>query len=316
MRVYYNTLNVIRDRMRRLPATTITLIGSSDAGEQSGRAMAEAVKEYLTNAFDIEGRRLSVRGQLKPLVPSFQPGGTRELDLVKAEDRRVEIISESLDLLLPVRIVVLQEDLLDADVVLSARGAEEVLSSWRVEVTDDRGRVKPFGPFTSNQERIPGAQILGDLTEGTFTVTMIGTSPSGATVQKEQTIRLARAEGPGEQMGLRYSILFEFDQSKTVATYNRFLRETVVPRIPDGANVIIHGHTDIVGEESHNLKLSRSRATETMNILDDELKKQGKRRTAFDTFGFGEDVRRAPFENRLPEERFYNRTVIIDIVLQ
>jgi hypothetical protein len=25
-------------------------------------------------------------------------------------------------------------------------------------------------------------------------------------------------------------------------------------------------------------------------------------------------VRRAPFDNRLPEERFYNRTVIIDIL--
>jgi hypothetical protein len=34
----------------------------------------------------------------------------------------------------------------------------------------------------------------------------------------------------------------------------------------------------------------------------------------FDTYGFGEDVRRAPFDNRLPEERFYNRTVIIDIL--
>jgi outer membrane protein OmpA-like peptidoglycan-associated protein len=78
--------------------------------------------------------------------------------------------------------------------------------------------------------------------------------------------------------------------------------------------VIIHVHTDIVGEESHNLKLSRDRAQETMAVLERVLAKNGKRRVKFDTYGFGEDVRRAPFDNRLPEERFYNRTVIIDIV--
>ncbi len=77
---------------------------------------------------------------------------------------------------------------------------------------------------------------------------------------------------------------------------------------------MIHGHTDIVGEESHNLKLSRDRAQETMSVLQRELSKAGKRNVKFDTYGFGEDVRRAPFDNKLPEERFYNRTVIIDIV--
>ncbi len=30
--------------------------------------------------------------------------------------------------------------------------------------------------------------------------------------------------------------------------------------------------------------------------------------------GYGEDIANAPFENNLPEERFYNRTVIIDII--
>jgi hypothetical protein len=29
---------------------------------------------------------------------------------------------------------------------------------------------------------------------------------------------------------------------------------------------------------------------------------------------FGEDAGMAPFENNLPEERFYNRAVIIDII--
>jgi hypothetical protein len=51
-----------------------------------------------------------------------------------------------------------------------------------------------------------------------------------------------------------------------------------------------------------------------MQVLERELAKAGKKRVKFDTYGFGEDIRRAPFENILPEERFYNRTVIVDIV--
>jgi hypothetical protein len=38
------------------------------------------------------------------------------------------------------------------------------------------------------------------------------------------------------------------------------------------------------------------------------------RDVTFETYEFGEDLSYAPFENDSPEERFYNRTVIIDIV--
>lgn len=127
-------------------------------------------------------------------------------------------------------------------------------------------------------------------------------------------MRLIMSDEPEEAPGFRFSILFEFDQSKTVATYERFLTQTVAPMIPDGSSIIIHGHTDIIGEESHNLALSRARANETMAVIDKALQKLGKRNISYDTYGFGEDIRRAPFDNNLPEERFYNRTVIIDIV--
>ena len=143
---------------------------------------------------------------------------------------------------------------------------------------------------------------------------MLGETSGGQTIRKEEKVRLVRSDEQDENTGWRFSILFEFDQSKTVATYNRFLANEVAPLIPAGGSVIIHGHTDVVGEESYNLRLSRDRASETMAVLQNALARAGKRSVRFDTYGFGEDVRRAPFENTLPEERFYNRTVIIDIV--
>ena len=197
---------------------------------------------------------------------------------------------------------------------LTVAGAENTLASWNVETTDEEGSVKRYGPFTGQQERISGRTILGSKIQGKYTVALVGVTKDGQTIRREESIKLVRSDQPDEELGLRFSILFEFDQSKTVATYERFLTNSVAPLIPEGASVTIHGHTDIVGEESHNLKLSRDRAHETQSVLERALSRAGKRRVKFDTYGFGEDIRRAPFENRLPEERFYNRTVIIDIV--
>jgi outer membrane protein OmpA-like peptidoglycan-associated protein len=78
--------------------------------------------------------------------------------------------------------------------------------------------------------------------------------------------------------------------------------------------VIIHGHTDITGEEGYDQKLSDERAQQTQKIMEKAFAQQGKNSVRFETAGYGKDVNHAPFENGLPEERFYNRTVIIDII--
>jgi outer membrane protein OmpA-like peptidoglycan-associated protein len=314
MKVYYNALNILGDRMRKFPDAQITLIGSSEKSQTEGVELASAIKDYLVKFFGINPERIETKGNTKPATPSVLPGATRELELVIPEDRRVEIKSSSHELLDPVLIISLQEDPLDSDVLFNVQNAEDYFASWSIIVTDEKGKVARFGPFTSKQERISGKTILSDKMKGQYKVELEGQTSDGQIVTKEETMKLIRSNEPEEAPGYRFSILFEFDQSKTVSTYERFLTKTVVPLISEGSSVIIHGHTDIIGEESHNLKLSQNRAQETMNLIEQTLAKAGKRRVKFDTYGFGEDVRRAPFDNRLPEERFYNRTVVIDIV--
>lgn len=314
MTVYHNILNILGDRMRRSTASTVDLVGSSEKGGADGKALAESVKRYLVEVFGIDAARIRTVGRDKPAIPSVQPGASRELSLVTPEDRRVEIAGSSPELLDPVQIISLQEDPLDSDVLVSADGAEDLLASWTLEATGDDGRTQRFGPYIHNQERVPGRTILGDRLQGQYTLALVGETKNGQTIRKEEKIRLLRSDEQEESTGWRFSILFEFDQSKTVATYNRFLTNEVAPLIPAGGSVIIHGHTDVIGEESYNLKLSRDRAAETMSVLQGALARAGKRNVRFDTYGFGEDARRAPFENLLPEERFYNRTVIIDII--
>ena len=276
------------------------------------------------NVFGVDGSRIATEGRDKPRVPSEQPGGIRELTLLREEDRRVDIESQSPELLMqvggpydalkPAQIVVLQEDPLDSHVMFHVAGAREVLASWSLEVSSERGTVQRFGPFTRDLESIPGRSILGDRAQGDYKVVMVGQTKGGRPITKEGTVRLIRREEPKTEEALRFSILFEFNTAKTVATYSTFLTEMVVPLIPDGGKVIIHGHTDIIGDDEYNQTLSNERAAEARDILERALSKAGKSDVTIESFGFGEDFRFAPFDNGLPEERCYNRSVIIDIV--
>ncbi len=324
MTVYDNILNILGDRMKRSPATTITLSGASEKGPDHGKARAESIKRYLVNVFGIDGSRITTEGRTKPRIPSEQPGGTKELALLRAGDSRVDIESNSPEMMIevgggphymlkPVQIVAVVEDPLDSHVFFNVVGASDVLKSWSLEITDDQGKVQRFGPFTEERETIPGNSLLVGRPQGDYAVVMVGQTKGGKVLKKEGSFHLVRRDAPTSE-AIRYSILFDFDKSKTVAAYDKFLTEIVAPLIPDSGTVVIHGHTDMIGEELYNHNLSHERAQEAQKILERALSRAGTHGVRFETFGFGEDAAYAPFENDSPEERFYNRTVIIDIV--
>src|SRR6185312_2851467 len=100
--VYHNILNIIGDRMRSNPQSTINLIGASAKNPAEGKIMAANVKQYLVSAFGIDGSRISINGRDKPSVSSEQPGAKKELSLLQQEDRRVDIVSTSPELLMQV----------------------------------------------------------------------------------------------------------------------------------------------------------------------------------------------------------------------
>lgn len=321
METYYHVLNIVGDRMRANPGIAITLTGASLNGPTEGRGFASSVKDYLTSAFGINESRIAVNGRTKPLLPSEQPGGKKELTLLRAGDRRVDIQSTSEALMMevgggmmkPIQINATQYNDNDRKVIFNVGNATTALSSYTIDLTDQAGTVQRYGPFTKNQESIMGDKILGTSTSNDYKVVLTGTTKLGTTVTKESTLHLQSQKELIENTQ-RYSILFNFNKQNTVATYERFLTDVVAPLIVDGSTVAIHGHTDIIGEEQYNLKLSNKRAQDGYQILKAALTKAGKNNVKFETSGFGEALSNAPFENNLPEERFYNRTVIIDII--
>ena len=324
MAVYYNVINILGDRMQKNPSSTIKLVGSSEKGPDDGRAMAQSVKDYLTTVFGINASRITVEGRTKPVVASEQPGGTNELLLLREGDQRVTIESNSPELLMefqsgdaplkPIEIYTTPQNSNPDDIVINVAGSKEVFSTWFLELKDENGKVKKFGPYTEDKVIISRKLILQNQKQGNFNVKMTGTTLTGKTVVKDATVYILPYVAPKVQESIRFSVIYEFNESKSIAIYDKYLTEIVTPKIPIGGTVLIKGYTDIIGEESYNKNLSLARANDVKSIIEKSLAKSGRNDVKFEVYGSGEDESKAPFENKYPEERFYNRTVVIDIL--
>ena len=325
MTVYYNILNILGDRMEKNPEATVRLAGASMEGKADGLAMAESIKQYLVGVFGIEPARIMTEGRIKPIIPSEQPGGKKELTLLREGDHRVSIWSESPAIMMefqsgadaPLKSVEISDKLeapLDSYMTFNVAGGKEAFSTWSLEIKDEKGAVQNFGPYTNETMRIAGKTILGDRAEGDFTVTMIGQTQNGSTVKKVTPVHITRWTPPQREEGMRYSVIYEFNESKSIMIYEKYLTDIVTPKIPNGGTVILKGHTDIIGDDTHNQELSLARANDVRKILENSLAKAGRTDVKFEVYGFGEDQKQSPFENNFPEERFYNRTVVIDII--
>jgi outer membrane protein OmpA-like peptidoglycan-associated protein len=289
--------------------------------------MAESVKKYLVDVFAIDATRIAIEGRNKPKIASEKVGGTRELALLREGDRRVSVESNSPALLMefqsgpdaplkPVTIIAVQEAPIASYVTFKVDGADEAFSTWKMEITDKDGVVQNYGPYTQEEVSISGNTILGTNPEGDYNVKMIGTNKTGEIVTKESTVHIVAWTPSKVEEGLRFSIIYEFDDAKAIAMYNKYLSEVVAPKIPANAKVTIHGHTDVIGEETYNQTLSEKRANDVKTTLQNSVAKLGTTGVTFEISALGENVDAAPFGNTLPEERAYNRTVIIDVIPQ
>lgn len=321
MIVYYNILNILGDRMVKNPSTTISLVGSSEKNAEEGLIMAEKVKSYLVDVFGIAGTRIKTTGNTKPINASAKPGQTTDLNLIDQGDRRVTIESDYPVLMAKyetglspdetkAKIVKASED----NVVLTNNGSKKAYTSWSVEIKDKRGAIQRFGPYTDEKVSISNSAILGTKPDGLYNIKMIGLKKDGGIETKDTTVTLIHSLYNQNKVIMRYSVIFEFDASQTSASTDAYLTDVLATKIPKGATVVIHGFTDIIGDSTYNRNLSIARANDVKNTLQTALAKLGRTDVKFETFGYGEDPDFNKFNNKYPEERFYNRSVSIDIL--
>lgn len=325
MNAYYNILNILGIRMLNNPSTTIILVGYSEKGPKDGREMAESIKNYLTVTFGISATRITIKGKTIPAGISEQSGDKTELVLRRQGDRRVTIESNSPVLLMefrngpetplkPVKIKTIQKAPLESYITFNVEDEEEAFTSWSLQTEDEQGNILNFGPFTEAEVSIPTTDILDTIPEGDYKITMTGQTKNDLTVKRESSAHIVLWTPAETVETMRYSVIYEFNKSKAINIYEKYLIEVVAPKVPEGATIIIKGYTDIIGGEDINQKLSLARANNVKSILERGLWKSGRKNFKFEVSGLGENEKTAPFNNKYPEQRSYNRTVIIDII--
>ncbi|MDX9757850.1 MAG: OmpA family protein [Bacteroidota bacterium] len=322
---YYNVLNVIGSRMRAQPAATITLGGYvNGAGTERknatlARDRAQAVREYLRTVWGIDDTRITVRtGDLPPV-----PSSSRD-SLGQAENRRVEIASDSWELLRPVtflrRIAGVSPPALRIRPTIEA---EEGLDTWILTVEqhgkefDRRQGAQTEREITWNWRNRAGhlPASNGDLTLRMAVRDRAGDSDVSDRIpvqvrevrsERRQNISVSDDGITKEKISL---ILFPFDVAEPGERNARIMEEFVYPRITAGSHITVNGFTDAIGSEEYNQKLSQQRADAVRAVLLRRLGEDAQDRVT----GIGHGETAPVFSNDVQEGRFYNRTVSLTI---
>ncbi|MCB2204429.1 OmpA family protein [bacterium] len=318
---YYNVLNVLGSRMRQLPDATLQVsgylnnTGTEKRNTQLATDRAEAVRNYLRTVWGIDEGRISTDAAALPPVPS----SSRD-SLGQAENRRVELHSDSWELLKPVTFVRRIASVRPDHVVFTPTiRAEEGIDNWVLSIEqqgqafDTRKGSQPEKSIRWNWKNrdgnLPASE--GDLLCRLQVHDRAGDSDvsdpvriSVREVKRERRQNVSVTEGgiTKEKISL---ILFPFDVAEPGDRNIAIMEQFVYPRLTATDSVTVNGYTDVIGSDEYNLKLSEQRAEAVAAQLRETLGEASAERIK--TVGHGESTPLYP--NALPEGRFYNRTV-------
>jgi len=322
---YVNLLNIIGLRLRNHPQATIRLVGcNANVGEEKGnqalsRARAEGVKAYLQYIWGIDPARMAVEARNLPEVPTS--GRTPE---GHAENRRVEIYSDDAAILDVVQSTYAEYNSnVETLTVVPRIQSEHGIDRWVVTILGDgqpiytaSGTAMPaeelalkapaLTPEALSQYKQVAARLVVEDMEGQMLTLEAGPVPVEF-IQRETQ----RARNLGYRVQEKYAlILFDFD-SDHIKERNAAVVETIVARIRrfPNAKVEIVGHTDNIGKEDYNLKLSERRAKAVYDQISAAL--GDSPRTTITQLGMGSFD--PLYGNGLPENRALNRTVTVTL---
>jgi outer membrane protein OmpA-like peptidoglycan-associated protein len=315
LQTYYHILNIIGRRMTDNPSARLELVGcnSNNGTEKNNIGLSQQrainVKKYLSEKWDIATDRIEVRSRNLPKHPSTPLDQPEKI----AENRRVEIYSDSYDILAPV---------FTSDTVYYSSPPEarfridfdkaDNMNTGKLSVYLDKPRIKLLDTNLRITDQsidwpIPGGFVLNNpdspvlkYSASAFGPHKSSISDSGSLPVEVITLREKKIEKKGDKRIDRFRlILFGFDEAE-IEGMNRRIMEFINSRLSEDSKIFIKGYTDKTGEEDYNKQLSMSRARNAAGAIDYGVEKIN---------GIGESV--LIFDNRLPEGRFYCRTVII-----
>ncbi len=319
--VYHDVLNIVGHRMQEFPQATLSLSGyrepiddGSDASIAAGRAAA--VRDYLVNAWGVDPKRISVRsGGLPPRASN------RDIADGRQENRRVEIRASDDRILAPVRRTHLDRSIEPRTLALEPHVQyPEHVTGWSGSIggptgqlwsSDGDGRPNRSVPWTVDASKLD--QVLGGDQSATMSAEFAVKTDGGRTLSSTRSIPVRRVitshrlngEVVRDTLIERYALIFFDFDSPDIIDVNRPVLDVVRSRMRTSSTVHVTGLTDRIGPDDHNRELSAERAQAVAKAVRTRIIPE-----SIDTEGAGEKL---IYDNDLPEGRFYNRTVIVEI---
>ncbi|MGD9006569.1 MAG: OmpA family protein [Desulfobacteraceae bacterium] len=323
MEKYNHLLNIIGQRLRKNPDATITLVGcNSNTGQEAGRedlsaSRAKSVQAYLRYVWGISPDRMALESRNLPEAPS-----TSRIAEGQAENQRVEIRSTDPAILDTVKSEYVEKISNVPELKLIPKiAAEAGVAAWEIQLKAGDAVVGTFNgegepasaiSLALEKEQLDKIAAAGniqailnvtDKETNQLTVEQAGNLPVNFIKRQEQ---LAQKQGykVREQYAL---ILFDYD-SAAIKARNKQVVDRIIGRIqvvPQAAINIV-GHTDNIGKEDYNVKLSEQRAQSVR-----EQFMQADAPVAYNMEVKGAGPHEPLYDNTVPEGRSLNRTVTI-----
>lgn len=345
---YYHTLNIYGYRLRNHPSVKLEINGCVDADNEDKNSSlmsdrAQVIYNYFRDIWGISEERMTITTQKGKGWPDVRSNPKDSLGIV--ENRRVELRfsgGDGDDRWLVERPIYSNDPTYSPspyEVTFGLKNGidNEIVASRRVEVTwngkpwnvlkevgvTDASKVwdwtsmqgEPHPPVPEGSLRDVGKK---EMALSPFEAVLIVTSKNGQECKSDpkpipvrfvtSTVLNAGAANADSTYEKYNLILFPFDKFIAGPMNERILQEYVYRRVKPSSVVTIEGHTDVVGMDDHNLRLSQNRSRTVYDLLNKASKgKYG----IMNSRGTGEEE--PLYRNELPEERFFNRTVQVRI---
>jgi outer membrane protein OmpA-like peptidoglycan-associated protein len=326
MEKHHHVLNIIGKRLRENPQASIRLVGcNADVLEEKGRIelsreRALAVRRYLEAVWGIPLSRMAVEARGLPALasPSRHEEG-------RAENRRVEILSESGEILDSIPSTYVEYTSSPQELKIKTKAAAGYgVAGWSITIKGADGRQltvlsgtgDPPDPLTVGLKEIGLKRISG---QEALSADIVLTDRRGNTYRQDAAARCKinfittearKAQRIGYRVQESYAlILFDFGSDK-ISGRNQVIADRILERIKTlpRPELKIVGHTDTTGPEDVNMSLSERRARAVYT----QLKARGMKAVdALTVTGVGPYD--PLYDNALPEGRALNRTVNIYI---
>ncbi len=315
---HWNIMNIIGSRMKENPTASVRLSGFADSVSEKADCnlalkRAEKIKKLLIDVWKIDSNRIDINVKSINCSPN-EPTQSKN-DSGFAENRRVEISSEDINILAPItRKRYLEKiDLEPKTLEFNTKSSTKVgIKNWQLTATQNNKVVFSSSGIGSPPEKIeePLSNLLNNGLISDFPLniefSMTDNDFQTETFLAKIPVRIDTSDVEIQRLSLT---LFGIASDKVPEDSKIILSEFIKENYRSG-EVKIFGFTDILGSQAFNKNLAESRAESVAKLvreIDRSINISEKIAIASDRFPPG------VFSYSTPPERFLSRTVYIEL---